>query len=555
MVKMKSLVAILLIPAAMLCVPNLVKAQAAVALAGRVSSQEEGAMEGVLVSAKRDGSTVTLTVVSDAQGRYTFPRTKSAPGRYSLRIRAAGYELNAPSSVEVTAQTTAQLDLRLSKTQNLASHLTNAEWLWSAPGKEEHKKALLNCLHCHTLERIFRSRYNATDMMNVVRRMGRYYEGTTAERPQLLKPMPAVPRERISAADAAWVSTVNLSSVSQWEYPLKTFPRPKGSATRVILTEYDLPRPHAMPHDAVVDSEGMVWYSDHAQQYLGRLDPNTATVVEYPVPVTKPGFPTGIHFLKLDQAGNPWLSMGAQGAVVTFDRKTEKFQSWNMPQDTDLQAFGMLLGFLNIDGKVWIVEPATRKIEKLNVRTGEWDRDAISLFQDIPKDSPAATLPHFAYDIYSDTQNNVYLTDFYGEYIGKIDAGTGKTALHQTPTSYSAPRRGHMDNQDRLWFGEYQGNRIGMFDARTKKFQEWELPTPFSGPYDAVLDKNGHAWTGGMTADRVTRLNTKTGEIVEYLLPRSTNIRMVDVDNSTNPVSLWIGNNHGAALIKIEALD
>ena len=34
------------------------------ALAGKVTSQEEGVMEGVLVSAKRAGSTMTITVVS-----------------------------------------------------------------------------------------------------------------------------------------------------------------------------------------------------------------------------------------------------------------------------------------------------------------------------------------------------------------------------------------------------------------------------------------------------------------------------------------------------------
>ena len=47
---------------------------APVALTGVVSSQQEGAMEGVLVSAKRAGSTVTVTVATDAQGRYAFPR-------------------------------------------------------------------------------------------------------------------------------------------------------------------------------------------------------------------------------------------------------------------------------------------------------------------------------------------------------------------------------------------------------------------------------------------------------------------------------------------------
>ena len=58
-----------------------------------------------------------------------------------------------------------------------------------------------------------------------------------------------------------------------------------------------------------------------------------------------------------------------------------------------------------------------------------------------------------------------------------------------------------------------------------------------------------------MMTDRVTRLNPKTGEFVEYLLPRSTNIRRVFVDNSTTPVSFWVGSNHGASIVKVEPLD
>jgi carboxypeptidase family protein/uncharacterized protein DUF2442 len=70
-------------------------------LSGRVTSAEEGPMEGVLVSAKRTGSTITVTVVSDAQGRYAFPATKLEPGPYALRIRAVGYDLDTPAAVDI----------------------------------------------------------------------------------------------------------------------------------------------------------------------------------------------------------------------------------------------------------------------------------------------------------------------------------------------------------------------------------------------------------------------------------------------------------------------
>src|SRR5437867_10990353 len=89
------------------------------ALTGQVSSQEEGPMEGVLVSAKRMGSTVTLTVVSDAQGRYDFPQNRLEPGLYAIRIRAVGYELDKPVQAEVTAENTAHVDLELASAQDL----------------------------------------------------------------------------------------------------------------------------------------------------------------------------------------------------------------------------------------------------------------------------------------------------------------------------------------------------------------------------------------------------------------------------------------------------
>ena len=59
-------------------------------LTGQVTSAEEGAMEGVLVSLKNTGSPVTMTVVTDQQGRYRFPRSRMEPGSYAVRIRATG---------------------------------------------------------------------------------------------------------------------------------------------------------------------------------------------------------------------------------------------------------------------------------------------------------------------------------------------------------------------------------------------------------------------------------------------------------------------------------
>ncbi|HSV25332.1 MAG TPA: hypothetical protein VLJ17_20180, partial [Xanthobacteraceae bacterium] len=162
---------------------------------------------------------------------------------------------------------------------------------------------------------------------------------------------------------------------------------------------------------------------------------------------------------------------------------------------------------------------------------------------------------HNIYDIIPDSQNNVYFTDFAQQHIGRVDAKTGQTTLFELPTKASAPRRGMMDAHGRIWFGLYRGNKIDMFDTKTEKFKEWEMPTAYSSPYDVTIDKNGEVWTGSMLNDRISRLNPETGTFVEYLLPRETNVRRVYVDNSTTPVTFWVGNNHQGSIVKLEPLN
>src|SRR5262245_14234658 len=151
----------LLSAAPMLAPAKSVAATPEVALTGRVTSAQEGAMEGVLVSARREGSPLTVTVVTDNTGHYRFPADRLEPGHYALHIRAVGYELAAPASVDVGANEPASADLSLEKTADISSQLTSTEWLVSMPGTAEQKRPLIECMSCHTLERVLRSKLNA----------------------------------------------------------------------------------------------------------------------------------------------------------------------------------------------------------------------------------------------------------------------------------------------------------------------------------------------------------------------------------------------------------
>ncbi len=529
------------------------------ALSGRVTSMEEGSMEGVLVAAKKTESTIAVTVVTDEQGRYRFPSGRLEPGRYAISIRAVGYDLDGPSAIDISSQMGAVADLKLRKTKNLSMQLTNAEWIESVPGTPEQKGSLRNCVTCHTLQRPIRSTHEADEFVEVQKRMANYVNQSIPEAPQTRLAQRLANQQEVGEEGgqarqeqslqrmAQFLSSINLSKGPEWTYPLKTFPRPKGRATRAIITEYDLPKPTRQPHDVIVDSDGMAWYISFGEQVIGKLDPKTGKTTEFPVPVLKPGSPLGELALRSDEDGNLWVGMMYQGGVAKFDKKTEKLQTWSLPAEDNMgytQINQVDPMHSKVDGKVWVQDAGEYSLRQLDLVSGKFQ-----VFRPFPSPSPNV------YDIISDSQNNGYFTVFGADQIGKIDAKTGKITLYKTPTPNSAPRRGSMDSRGHLWFAEYRGNRIGTFDTETQRFQEWVPPTPWAQPYDVVADKNGEAWAGSLFTDRVTRLDPKTGQMTDYLLPRSTNIRRVFVDNSTTPVTFWVGNDHGASIIKLEPLD
>jgi virginiamycin B lyase len=524
-----------------------------IALTGQVSSQKEKLMEGVVVGAKKDGSTMSINVVSDARGRFTFPSEKLEPGHYALKIRAAGYDLEGPQSVDVTAGKTATANLKLKSAENPSAQLTDAEWLLSIPGTEQQKSFLLGCNGCHTIERIVKANKSADEWVQVFRRMSTYAPGSTPLRPQVT--VGGVQRDRTRGVDpmeiGTWLANVNASYNSKQGFPLKTLPRPKGKATRTVITEYDLPRKLAMPHDVIVDGDGMVWYSDFGDQFIGRLDPKSGKVTDFSIPELKKGFPRGTLDLQSDKDQNLWVSLMYQGGIAKFDRKAEKFTVYPVPKDwqgNHTQQSMVSPTNSHVDGKVWTNNQDTHSIYRVDVTTGEYEN--LGEFK-IPGENRTIN----AYGIPSDSQNNLYLLEFGANNIGRIDAKTKEFKIYSTIAQGTRPRRGRFDAQDRLWFAEYGANGVGMLDPKSGQIQEWQLPIPWSAPYHVVPDKNGDVWIGSMWTDRVTRLDPKSSQFTDYLLPRETNIRRVFVDNTTSPVTFWVGSNHGASILKLEPLD
>ncbi|MGH9358076.1 MAG: virginiamycin B lyase family protein [Terriglobia bacterium] len=535
---------------------------AQVALTGVVTSQAGGPMEGVLVSAERQGGTITVTVDTDKQGRYTFPASRLFPGEYQLTIRAVGYDAAKPDmTATVTDSKTAEFNIKLDKTKDLAAQLTGAEWLSSIHGTPRQKDLFFSCVHCHSLALAVQSSQNQTEFQDTILRMRNYMTPSTLAVP--------IPRAH-SAGSRPWdivlakfLSSIDLSSQAALGFSLKTFPLPSGNDTKVVITEYTIPYSDWQPHDANIDSDGMVYFTDFSSPRFGRLDPRTGKVTYREDLNKKWGYrQQGFQCMQFDSKGNPWIARHSENGIAEFDRKTGKFTNYSIPASAGANT-RTSTGFLAIthdDKYVWISDDGNQVIYRLDLATGKYDR-----YNPFPSYHPPYSardglkgpkpMGHSLYGISVDSKGNCYFDDIAGGIIGKIEAQTGKTTLFHTPTVNSGPRRSHMDSQDRLWFGEYWAGNIGMFDTKTNQFHEYAVPVPWYGPYDAVMDKDGYVWTGSMASDMVLRFNPKNGTWNKYLLPRlNVNVRRVSVSNATTPPTFWAGENHQARIAKVETL-
>jgi streptogramin lyase len=282
--------------------------------------------------------------------------------------------------------------------------------------------------------------------------------------------------------------------------------------------------------------------------FISKFDPKTLKLTEYPVKKYKPNAPEGQLSLEYDTDGKFWFDTMYQGALGSLDPKTGETTFYPLPakwNDDTVQ-----LNFVglrhDVDGRVWTKSVGTQDIFRLDLKTGEWD-----------KFHPTSSLPAGHYSIYqviSDSKNNLWMAEFVDGHIGKIDAKTGAVTWYPLPTAHGRARRMEIDDQDRVLVTEYRTSKVALFDPKTEKFTEYSLPQ-YTYPYRANFDKNGEIWASTMSTDRVVRMDPKSGETEQYLMPSDTNMRTVFVDNSTSPVTFWVGSNHDHRIVKVETQD
>jgi streptogramin lyase len=233
--------------------------------------------------------------------------------------------------------------------------------------------------------------------------------------------------------------------------------------------------------------------------------------------------------LDVDSKGNPWAT--SLNGVIKLDAATGQYTHYEGPPapeglcGAECGGWGTYGNTVDRDDNVWATNPGLDRVLKIDSRTGKVT--AVNLE---PLSMPEVT------DV--DRQRR----------------RTARASQNSAPVGHKAPRRLAADpNADAVWVALYTADRLARIDTKTSQVKEYPLPTPYSSPYATAVDKNGVVWINTMNHDVLTKFDPKTERFTEYTLPtRGTEIRHVQVDNSTNPPTIWAPYNRTNKVVRIQ---
>lgn len=134
---------------------------------------------------------------------------------------------------------------------------------------------------------------------------------------------------------------------------------------------YDVPNPDARPRRVTFTPDDMVWYTDDERSMLGRLDPKTGNITEWPSPGGAWSRPYAImaigNIIWYDES---WMT---PTILVRFDTETQKFQSWPIDNCDD----GMHVLVKDSEQNLWFACHATGRLGKVEIKEGRGTRAAI----------------------------------------------------------------------------------------------------------------------------------------------------------------------------------
>ena len=304
----------------------------------------------------------------------------------------------------------------------------------------------------------------------------------------------------------------------------------RGARAGPTVVEYRLPRPGVFPHDPAVAPDGGVWYTDQANSYVGRLDPTTGKVSDWPTPTPK----SGPHGLVVAPDGAVWYTANSAGRIGRLDPATGRIREFVLPAEAKDPHTPVLRGDM-----LWFTAQRANLIGRLDTRTGE-----VKLF-------PVATPHALPYGIVPTADGYGFWVALFGtNKLAHVVAATGAIHEIELPETTARPRRLTVDGQGRVWFSDFGASRLGMLDPATRTIREYDTPA-IGKPYGIAVGPDGRIWYEESSKGKVVAFDPATEQSEVLTIPTSGAIvRNIAVDAARGRI--WLALSGTGRLGRID---
>jgi len=467
----------------------------AATVTGNVKGPDGTPFEGAFVQAINSQTHITVSVLSDKQGRYKVENLPA--GEYQVRVRAVGFATDPHSAVNLSADQNVSFEFALQKGTVRWSDLNLYQGKKLMPEGKGKETLSANCFICHGFQtRMASVRRDEEGWRDRINYMRQSMDFQLSERINDEKA-----NELVSYLNSTFGqdSTVPRSPADMTGY--KDTVRPfSDEAMNIVYVEYDVSGSKGLPWSASPDKDGNFWMPYYGRgNEVARLNPTTGEVKHFSLPFDETA---GVHSVVRAPDGMVYFTEFALNKLAKLDPSTGKItefpDNFTMP---DRRADKHTVR-VDAKGNLWT---SGSPLSKYDQETGKYTH-----FMEVPS----------SYGITFDKDGNVWFCVLQKDgKIGKIDAKTEKVTQWSPPTQ-GTPQRLAIDSDGIVWFGERTGHKIGRFDPKTETFKEFPLPGPSASPYAITVDKRG-VWYASTDQDLIGRLDPNTGKVIEYPFPHS----------------------------------
>jgi virginiamycin B lyase len=277
--------------------------------------------------------------------------------------------------------------------------------------------------------------------------------------------------------------------------------KPMAGDAQIAFKEWVTPTLGQRSRDPVEAPDGSIWWAGQFANLIGRIDPKTGEMKEYPLP------PNAMpHTVEIDARGNVWYTGNKNGSVGYLDPRTGKITVFRMPDPAAKDPHTLVF---DKNGIAWFTLQQSNMVGRLDPATGDIKLATMKA----PNSRP--------YGIKIDAAGNPWFTCNGRPCLVKVNPATMELNEVKLPLPGTTVRRLDIAHDGIIWYVNSGEGRLGRYDPKSGEIKEWPSPSGAkSHPY-AIAVVDGIVWynESGVRPDMLVRFDPKTEKFQSWPIP------------------------------------